>query len=54
MYAENEIYQRTSDKQIVYLKNVISNPDIEVEDYTNPAILKRIMYFIIISSKVIS
>ncbi len=28
------IYPRTSDKQTVYLKNVISNPNIEVGDYT--------------------
>ena len=28
------IYPRTSDKQTIYLKNVINNPNIEVGDYT--------------------
>lgn len=31
---KEKIYPRTSDKQTVYLKNVISNPNIEVGDYT--------------------
>ena len=30
----NTIYPRTSDKQTIYLKNVINNPNIEVGDYT--------------------
>lgn len=38
MYTEvkrnEKIYQRTLDKQIVCLKNVISNSDIEAGDYT--------------------
>lgn len=32
--SENKIYPRTSDTQTVYLKNVITNPDIEIGDYT--------------------
>ena len=31
---KDKIYPRTSDKQTVYLKNVINNPNIEVGDYT--------------------
>lgn len=31
---ENVIYPRTGDKQIVYLKNVVTDPNIEVGDYT--------------------
>ncbi len=31
---ENQIYPRTGDKQTVYLKNVISNTNISVGDYT--------------------
>lgn len=31
---ENKIYPRTGDTQIVYLKNVITRPNIEVGDYT--------------------
>lgn len=31
---KDKIFPRTFDKQIVYLKNVINNPDIEVGDYT--------------------
>ena len=38
MYTEvkrnEKIYQRTLDKQTVYLKNVVSNSNIEAEDYT--------------------
>ena len=30
----NKIYPRTNDKQIVYLKNVITNPNIQVGEYT--------------------
>lgn len=32
--SENKIYPRTGDKQTVYLKNVITNPDIIVDSYT--------------------
>jgi len=32
--SENKIYPRTGDNQIVYLKNVITNPNIQVGDYT--------------------
>lgn len=31
---KDKIFPRTFDKQIVYLKNVINTPDIEVGDYT--------------------
>ena len=31
---ENKIYPRTGDRQIVYLKNVVSGPNIEIGDYT--------------------
>lgn len=31
---KNKIYPRSNDEQIVYLKNVIKNPNIEVGDYT--------------------
>lgn len=31
---KDKIYPRTSDKQTVYLKNVVNNPNIEVGDYT--------------------
>mgnify|MGYP007120013687 CR=1 FL=1 len=31
---KDNIFPRTFDKQIVYLKNVINTPDIEVGDYT--------------------
>lgn len=30
----NKIYPRTGDKETVYLKNVVTNPNIEVGDYT--------------------
>lgn len=30
---ENKIYPRTGDKETIYLKNVIKNPNIEVGDY---------------------
>lgn len=32
--SENKIYPRTGDTQIVYLKSVITDPNIEVGDYT--------------------
>ena len=31
---QNKIYPRTGDKQTVYLKNVITNPNIQVGDFT--------------------
>ena len=31
---EKKIYPRTGDKQTIYLKNVINNPNIKVGDYT--------------------
>ena len=31
---EKEIYPRTGDRQTVYLKQVITNPNIQVGDYT--------------------
>lgn len=31
---EKQIYPRTNDKETVYLKNVISTPNITVGDYT--------------------
>ena len=31
---KNKIYPRTRDTQIVYLKNVVTNPNIEIGDYT--------------------
>lgn len=32
--SENRIYPRTGDKETVYLKNVITSPNIEIGDYT--------------------
>lgn len=32
--SENKIYPRTGDTETVYLKNVITNPNIEIGDYT--------------------
>lgn len=32
--SENRIYPRTGDKETVYLKNVITDPNIEIGDYT--------------------
>lgn len=34
MVSKNEIYPRPNDNQIVYLKNVITEPNIEIGDYT--------------------
>ena len=31
---EEKIYPRSNDKQTVYLKNVITNPNIKIGDYT--------------------
>ena len=33
----NDIYPRKDDKTTIYLKNVITDPNIEVGDYTIPA-----------------
>lgn len=51
----NKIYPRTNDKQIVYLKNVIINSNIQIGDYTiyndfynNPTEFQKIMCCIII------
>ena len=32
--SEKKIYPRTNDTQTVYLKNVITDPNINVDDYT--------------------
>ena len=32
--SENKIYPRTGDTEIIYLKNVITDPNIEIGDYT--------------------
>ena len=32
--SENKIYPRTGDTQTIYLKNVITNPNITIGDYT--------------------
>ena len=32
--SENKIYPRTGDAETVYLKQVITNPNIEIGDYT--------------------
>lgn len=34
MADSKKVYPRTGDTQTVYLKNVITNPEIEVGDYT--------------------
>ena len=34
----NQIYPRPHDKQTVYLKDIVTGPNIEVGDYTIPAI----------------
>ena len=34
MIPENKIYPRSGDRQTIYLKNVIADPNIEVGDYT--------------------
>ena len=34
MAMVNKVYPRTGDTQTIYLKNVITNPNIEVGDYT--------------------
>ena len=34
MALENKVYPRTGDEQIVYLKNVITSPNIEIGEYT--------------------
>lgn len=32
--SENKIYPRTGDTETVYLKNIITNSNIEIGDYT--------------------
>lgn len=56
-----KIYPRSNDKETVYLKSVITNPNIIVGDYTiyndfagEPKILKRTMFCISILSIVIN
>ena len=34
MAMANKVYPRTGDTQTIYLKNVITNPNIQVGDYT--------------------
>ena len=34
MAMANKVYPRTGDTQTIYLKNIITNPNIEVGDYT--------------------
>lgn len=34
MISQNKIYPRSKDKQIIYLKNVITDPNIQIGDYT--------------------
>ena len=34
MAMVNKVYPRTGDTQTIYLKNVITNPNIEVGNYT--------------------
>lgn len=52
---ESKIYPRTGDNQTIYLKNVITNPNIEVGDFTiyndfenDPKLFEKTTYFIII------
>ena len=54
---DKQIYPRTGDQQTIYLKNVITNPNIIVGDYTIyndlsmiQLCLSRIMYYITIQS----
>lgn len=56
-----KIYPRSEDKQIVYLKNVITNPNIEVGDFTfyndfvnNPKDFEKTMFCIITLSTTIN
>jgi len=58
---EEKIYPRTGDKQTIYLNAVITNPNIEVGDYTmyndfvnNPIDFEKIMCYIIIPSIMIN
>lgn len=51
---EKQIYPRTGDKQTIYLKNVITNKNIQVGDYTmyndfvnDPTLFEKIMFYII-------
>ena len=52
-----KIYPRSRDRETVYLKGVVSNPNIIIGDYTmyndfarEPRILKRTMFYINIQS----
>lgn len=40
MIPEKKIYPRSNDTQTVYLKNVVTDPNIEVGDYTICVILQ--------------
>lgn len=55
--SETKIYPRTGEKQTVYLKNVVKNPNIIVGDYTmyndfvnDPRDFEKIMFCITIQS----
>ena len=54
---EKQVYPRTGDRQTIYLKNVITDPNISVGEYTmyndfvnDPTQFERIMCCIIIPS----
>ena len=40
--SENKIYPRTGDTETVYLKSVITDPNIEIGDYTILFVIRRI------------
>ena len=46
--ASNNIYPRSGDTQTIYLKAVISRPNIEVNDYRNPLVAEamRVMKYV--------
>lgn len=46
--ASNNIYPRSGDTQTIYLKSVISRPNIEVGDYRNPLVAEamRVMKYV--------
>lgn len=55
MMNKKKIYPRTGDHETIYLKNVITNPNIIVGDYTmyndfvtDPTLFEKIMFSIII------
>lgn len=37
--SANKIYPRTGDTQTIYLKNVITDPNIEIGDYTHLSLI---------------